>query len=96
MERVRESMLGAYANQELPFDHLVEALATLGVVLLLFFMGLYGLLTARPAPSQVREGALLLKLDGSVVEEPAKVDPLAPLPVSANSKKTTRDSGTAR
>jgi hypothetical protein len=26
----------------------------------------------------------------------AKVDPLAPLPASANSKKTTRDSGTAR
>ena len=46
------------------------------LLLLLFFMGLYGLLTARPAPSQVREGALLLKLDGSVVEEPAKVDPL--------------------
>ncbi|MEY4239348.1 MAG: signal peptide peptidase SppA [Pseudomonadota bacterium] len=45
------------------------------LLLLLFFMGLYGLLTARPSPGQVREGALLLKLDGSVVEEPAKVDP---------------------
>jgi len=45
--------------------------------LLLFFMALYGVLTARPSPGQVREGALLLKLDGSVVEEPAKVDPLA-------------------
>ena len=46
------------------------------LLLLLFFMALYGILTARPAPSQVREGALLLKLDGSVVEEPAKIDPL--------------------
>jgi hypothetical protein len=26
----------------------------------------------------------------------AKVDPLAPLPAKANSKKTTKDSGTAR
>lgn len=43
--------------------------------LLLFFMAIYGLLTARPSPGQVREGALLLKLDGSIVEEPAKVDP---------------------
>lgn len=45
------------------------------LLLLLFFMGLYGLLTARPSPGEVREGALLLKLDGTVVEEPAKVDP---------------------
>jgi len=30
------------------------------LLLLLFFMGLYGLLTARPSPGQVREGALLL------------------------------------
>lgn len=47
------------------------------LLLLLFFMALYGLLTARPSPAQVREGALLLKLDGTVVEEPAKVDPFA-------------------
>lgn len=45
--------------------------------MLLFFMALYAVLTARPAPGQVRDGALLLKLDGMVVEEPAKVDPLA-------------------
>ena len=45
--------------------------------MLLFFIALYAALTARPAPGQVREGALLLKLDGTVVEEPAKVDPFA-------------------
>ncbi|MCZ8017988.1 signal peptide peptidase SppA [Novosphingobium sp.] len=43
--------------------------------MLLFFMALYAALTARPSPGQVRDGALLLKLDGTVVEEPAKVDP---------------------
>ena len=43
--------------------------------LLLFFWALYAVLTVRPNPGLVREGALLLKLDGSVVEEPAKIDP---------------------
>ena len=45
------------------------------LLLLLFFMALYGLLMTRPGPAAVREGALLLKLDGVVVEEPALVDP---------------------
>jgi len=45
------------------------------VFLLLFFWLVYAVLTARPNPGLVREGALLLKLDGAVVEEPAKVDP---------------------
>lgn len=45
--------------------------------MLLFFMALYAALTARPSPGQVRDGALLLKLDGVVVEEPAQVDPFA-------------------
>ncbi len=44
--------------------------------MLLFFVALYAALTARPSPGQVRDGALLLKLDGTVVEEPAKVDPI--------------------
>jgi len=47
--------------------------------LLLFFMALYALLTARPSPAQVREGALLLELDGVVVEEKSEIDPLAVL-----------------
>jgi protease-4 len=45
--------------------------------LLLFFWALYAVLTARPNPGLVREGALLLDLDGAVVEEPAKPDPFA-------------------
>ncbi|QYU66393.1 S49 family peptidase [Leptolyngbya sp. 15MV] len=47
------------------------------VFLLLFFLLLYAVLTARPSPAQVREGALLLALEGVVVEEQAAIDPLA-------------------
>ena len=47
------------------------------VFLLLFFLLLYMVLTARPSPAQVRDGALLLQLDGVVVEEKSVVDPLA-------------------
>jgi protease IV len=44
------------------------------VFLLLFFAALYALLSARPGPGQVREGALLLDLAGVIVEEPAAID----------------------
>lgn len=47
--------------------------------LLLFFMGLYAVLTMRPNAGQVREGALLLALEGAVVEEPAEIDPVSVL-----------------
>ncbi|MFN4113201.1 MAG: signal peptide peptidase SppA [Sphingomonadaceae bacterium] len=47
--------------------------------LLLFFMLLYSIMTARPSPAQVREGALLLQLDGVIVEESTPVDPIAAL-----------------
>lgn len=60
------------------------------LLLLLFFMALYGVLTARPSPGQVREGALLLKLDGSIVEEPAKVDPFDLLMSSGGAAKEHR------
>jgi protease-4 len=49
------------------------------VFLLLFFFALYAVLTARPSPAQVREGALLLELDGVIVEEQAEIDPFAVL-----------------
>ena len=43
--------------------------------LLLFFAGLYTVLTLRPAPGMVREGALYLPLTGRVVEEASEVSP---------------------
>ncbi|MEO6042159.1 MAG: signal peptide peptidase SppA [Croceibacterium sp.] len=43
--------------------------------LLLFFVGLFMLLSLRPNPGEVRTGALLLKLNGSVVEEVAPFSP---------------------
>ncbi len=48
-------------------------------LMLLFFVTLFGLLSGRPSTGQVREGALLLALNGAVVEEPAVVDPFASL-----------------
>jgi protease-4 len=44
--------------------------------LLLFFWALFQVLAARPNPAAVRSGALLLDLDGEVVEEPARINPL--------------------
>ena len=49
------------------------------LAMLLFFGGLYAVLAARPGPAQVHDGALLLRLKGAVVEEPADVDPLTML-----------------
>ncbi|TCD04127.1 signal peptide peptidase SppA [Erythrobacteraceae bacterium CFH 75059] len=42
--------------------------------LLLFFTLLFAVLTARPSAAQVRPGALLLQLDGFIVEERSPVD----------------------
>jgi protease IV len=47
--------------------------------LLLLFLLLFGALSSRPNAANVREGALLLRLDGSVVEEPAVIDPVTML-----------------
>ena len=49
------------------------------ILMLLFFWALFAILTARPSPAEVREGALLLKLDGVVVEERAEIDPIQAL-----------------
>ena len=46
-------------------------------LLLLFFGLLYAGLTARPNPRLASSGALLIRLDGSVVEQPEDADPLA-------------------
>src|SRR6478735_5048856 len=58
-----------------------DALALL--FLLLFFSALFMVLNSRPNPGAVREGALLLDLDGSVVEEVSPIDPLNALLSSA-------------
>src|SRR5678816_1579134 len=47
--------------------------------LLMFFGVLYAALASRPNVAQVQEGALLLKLDGAIVEEPAVSDPISAL-----------------
>lgn len=44
--------------------------------LLLFFLALYAVLTARPNIATVQKGALLLQLDGAIVEEPTIADPI--------------------
>ncbi|MWV27259.1 signal peptide peptidase SppA [Aurantiacibacter rhizosphaerae] len=54
-----------------------DALALL--FLLLFFMALFAVLSARPNPGLVRDGALLLDINGSVVEEESPIDPLQAL-----------------
>ncbi|MDN3646160.1 signal peptide peptidase SppA [Pontixanthobacter aestiaquae] len=46
------------------------------IFLLLFFWMLFAILTARPSAALVQEGALLLELDGVIVEERTEVDPL--------------------
>ena len=45
--------------------------------MLLFFALLFAVLTARPSPAQVREGALLIDLNGVIVEERTAIDPIA-------------------
>ncbi len=47
------------------------------LLLLLFFAGLSAALASRSGPPPVRQGALLIALNGAVVEEPKLVDPLA-------------------
>jgi protease-4 len=47
--------------------------------MLLFFIALFGILSARPSPGQVRDGALLIDLSGVVVEEKSAADPIAAL-----------------
>jgi len=47
------------------------------LLLLLFFGALYAALTARPNPKLATSGALVIRLDGSVVEQPEDADPIA-------------------
>ncbi len=60
------------------------------IFMLLFFLALYGVLTTRPSAGTLRDGALLLRLNGTVVEEPAVQDSLAGLFSSSNQPKEYR------
>ena len=59
------------------------------VFLLLFFWALYMVLSTRPNPAAVRSGALLLELDGRVVEEPSRIHPLDAVLSSAAPTRNT-------
>lgn len=59
--------------------------------LLLFFGGLYAALSFSPKPAKtVASGALLLDLDGSIVEQPSEIDTVALLSGSAPQSKEYR------
>ena len=47
--------------------------------MLLFFGVLFAALSARPNPASIRDGALVLNLNGQIVEQPTEVAPLAAL-----------------
>lgn len=49
------------------------------ILLLLFFALLFAALSFRPSPAAVRDGALLLELEGVIVEEASPFDPFAAL-----------------
>jgi len=49
------------------------------IAMLLFFGLLFGVLSAKPSPATIRDGALLLKLDGQIVEQPEEAAPFAAL-----------------
>ncbi len=58
--------------------------------LLLFFGALYAALSFSPKPASIGSGALVLDLDGSIVEQPADIDPVALLTGSAPQNKEYR------
>ncbi|MBX3595626.1 signal peptide peptidase SppA [Sphingomonas sp.] len=45
--------------------------------MLFFFGALFAVLSAKPNPAAVKDGALVLDMAGTIVEQPARVDPLA-------------------
>ena len=47
------------------------------VAMLLFFGSLFAALSARPGAKRIGDGALVLKLNGAVVEQPEEVQPFA-------------------
>jgi protease-4 len=60
------------------------------LLLLLFFAVLFAVLNASPNPGIVRDGALLIKLDGVVSEQPAEIDPLTAITSAATPVREIR------
>lgn len=58
------------------------------VFMLLFFGTLFALLSTRPNPATVADGALVVALEGQLVEQPEETDPLAGLSGSAMARQT--------
>ena len=49
------------------------------ILLLMFFALLFAILSARPNVADIKDGALMLKLQGTIAEQPATPDPFAAL-----------------
>jgi protease-4 len=49
------------------------------VLMLLFFTMLFAALSAKPNPAAIRDGALVVALDGTLVEQPEEIDPWSKL-----------------
>ncbi len=56
--------------------------------MLLFFAALFAALTARPNPATVTDGALVVALEGQLVEQPEETDPFAGLAGGQMAKQT--------
>jgi protease IV len=66
------------------------------VMALLFFLALYMVLTARGPAAEVRKGALLIRMDGPVVEEPARISPLSALTSGGDQQQALRERDVVR
>ena len=53
------------------------------IAMLLFFGLLFAALSAKPSPASIHDGALLLRIDGQIVEQPEEADPFAAFSGSA-------------
>src|SRR3954471_21178505 len=58
--------------------------------MLLFFVALFGVLSARPNAAAIRDGALVMSLDGTIVEQPEQPDPFAGLSGGGDAVKQHR------
>ena len=57
------------------------------IAMLLFFIVMFAALSVGPKPAVVRDGALVLDLDGPVVEQPEEIDPVDKLTGGSSAKQ---------